>query len=73
MTGCGSAEILPGSIWTSTSSGSGKTATVAALVWATVLLAGYLDGQIPPGVRDTRTLNAVFDNLLAAGLARDVG
>jgi len=33
------------------------------------LLAGYLDGQIPPGVRDTRTLNAVFDHLLAAHCA----
>jgi beta-glucosidase len=33
------------------------------------LLAGYLDGQIPPGVRDTRTMNSVFDHLLAAHCA----
>jgi beta-glucosidase len=30
------------------------------------LLAGFLDGQIPPGLSDTRTLNRVFDHLLAA-------
>src|SRR5688500_10800732 len=30
------------------------------------LLAGYLDGQIPPGIRDTTMLNRVFDHLLAA-------
>jgi beta-glucosidase len=33
------------------------------------LLAGYLDGQIPPGISDTRTLNRVFDHLLAAHCA----
>jgi len=33
------------------------------------LLAGYLDGQIPPGIRDTTTLNRVFDHLLAAHCA----
>ncbi|HYI11440.1 MAG TPA: family 1 glycosylhydrolase [Thermoanaerobaculia bacterium] len=33
------------------------------------LLAGYLDGQIPPGVRDPRALNPVFDHLLAAHCA----
>lgn len=33
------------------------------------MLAGYLDGQIPPGLADTRTLNRVFDHLLAAHCA----
>jgi beta-glucosidase len=33
------------------------------------LLAGYLDGQIPPGISDARTLNAAFDNMLAAHCA----
>lgn len=33
------------------------------------LLAGYLDGQIPPGVSDASTLNRVFDHLLAAHCA----
>lgn len=33
------------------------------------LLAGYLDAKIPPGLADTRSLNAVFDNLLAAHCA----
>jgi len=33
------------------------------------LLAGYLDAQIPPGLADTRTLNRVFDHLLAAHCA----
>ena len=33
------------------------------------LLAGFLDGQIPPGISDTHTLNTVFDNLLAAHCA----
>lgn len=33
------------------------------------LLAGYLDGQIPPGLCDARTLNRVFDHLLAAHCA----
>jgi hypothetical protein len=33
------------------------------------LLAGYLDAQIPPGMADTRTLNRVFDHLLAAHCA----
>lgn len=33
------------------------------------LLAGFLDGQIPPGISDTRTLNTVFDHLLAAHCA----
>lgn len=33
------------------------------------MLAGYLDGQIPPGLTDTRTLNRVFDHLLAAHCA----
>ena len=30
------------------------------------LLAGYLDGQIPPGATDSRSLERVFDHLLAA-------
>ena len=30
------------------------------------LLAGYLDGQIPPGIRDKTAINRVFDHLLAA-------
>jgi beta-glucosidase len=30
------------------------------------LLGGYLDGQIPPGISDSRSLNRVFDHLLAA-------
>jgi beta-glucosidase len=30
------------------------------------LLAGYLDGQIPPGITDARSLSRVFDHLLAA-------
>jgi beta-glucosidase len=30
------------------------------------LLAGYLDGQIPPGISDSSSLNRVFDHLLAA-------
>lgn len=33
------------------------------------LLAGYLDAQIPPGLSDTRSLNRVFDHLLAAHCA----
>ncbi|HYO77172.1 MAG TPA: family 1 glycosylhydrolase [Thermoanaerobaculia bacterium] len=33
------------------------------------LLAGFIDGQIPPGIRDTRTFNTVFDHLLAAHCA----
>ena len=33
------------------------------------LLAGYLDGQIPPGISDTTVLNRVFDHLLAAHCA----
>ena len=33
------------------------------------LLAGYLDGQIPPGISDTSVLNRVFDHLLAAHCA----
>lgn len=33
------------------------------------LLAGFLDGQIPPGISDTSTLNRVFDHLLAAHCA----
>ncbi len=33
------------------------------------MLAGYLDGQIPPGLADTRTLNRVLDHLLAAHCA----
>jgi len=33
------------------------------------LLAGYFDGQIPPGIADARLLNRVFDNLLAAHAA----
>lgn len=33
------------------------------------LLGGYFDGQIPPGISDARSLNAVFDNLLAAHCA----
>lgn len=33
------------------------------------LLAGYLDGQIPPGLSDARSLNRVFDHLLAAHCA----
>ncbi len=33
------------------------------------LLAGYLDAQIPPGLADSRTLNRVFDHLLAAHCA----
>jgi beta-glucosidase len=33
------------------------------------LLAGYFDGQIPPGISDARTLNSVFDNLFAAHCA----
>lgn len=30
------------------------------------LLAGFFDGQIPPGIADTRVLRRVFDHLLAA-------
>ncbi|HEX7151107.1 MAG TPA: family 1 glycosylhydrolase [Thermoanaerobaculia bacterium] len=30
------------------------------------LLAGYLDGQIPPGISDARSLERVFDHLMAA-------
>ncbi|HYR27420.1 MAG TPA: family 1 glycosylhydrolase, partial [Thermoanaerobaculia bacterium] len=33
------------------------------------MLAGYLDGQIPPGVSDASTLGRVFDHLLAAHCA----
>ncbi len=33
------------------------------------ILAGYLDGQIPPGISDTRTLNRVFDHMLAGHCA----
>jgi beta-glucosidase len=33
------------------------------------LLAGFFDGQIPPGISDARTLNRVFDHLLAAHCA----
>jgi beta-glucosidase len=33
------------------------------------LLAGYVDGQIPPGVSDTRLLARAFDNMLAAHVA----
>ncbi len=30
------------------------------------LLAGYIDGQIPPGVSDSRSMMRAFDNILAA-------
>lgn len=33
------------------------------------LLAGWFDGQIPPGIADARTLRRVFDHLLAAHAA----
>lgn len=33
------------------------------------LLAGYLDGQIPPGIRDPKSLNRAFDHMLAAHCA----
>lgn len=33
------------------------------------LLGGFLAGQVPPGIRDTKTLNRVFDHLLAAHCA----
>jgi beta-glucosidase len=33
------------------------------------LLAGYLDGQIPPGLSDSRSIGRVFDHLLAAHCA----
>ncbi len=33
------------------------------------LLAGYVDGQIPPGLSDTSAINRVFDHLLAAHAA----
>lgn len=33
------------------------------------LLGGFLDGQIPPGLADTRVLRRVFDHLLAAHAA----
>jgi beta-glucosidase len=33
------------------------------------LLAGYFDGQIPPGLSDTRSLSRVLDHLLAAHVA----
>lgn len=33
------------------------------------LLAGYLDGQIPPGLRDPRALSIAFDHMLAAHCA----
>lgn len=33
------------------------------------LLAGYVDGQIPPGIRDARSAARVFDHLLAAHCA----
>jgi beta-glucosidase len=33
------------------------------------MLAGFLDGQIPPGISDAGTLNRVFDNMLAAHCA----
>jgi beta-glucosidase len=33
------------------------------------LLAGYFDAQVPPGIADARTLNRVFDHLLAAHAA----
>jgi beta-glucosidase len=33
------------------------------------LLAGYLDGQIPPGISDASSINRVFDHLLAAHCA----
>lgn len=33
------------------------------------LLAGYLDGQIPPGLSQPRDMNRAFDNMLAAHVA----